>query len=138
MKSRTQTLMIVALFAVTGTAFGASIKNISDGLMGPVGFLTDMMHYASYVIGAMMIIGAIMQYRIHLQNPKLTPLLTPITMVLIGTLLLLVPYLANIFGNSWSVENQKATGQGAKATAGHISTNHPRAGGPETKSHWTD
>jgi hypothetical protein len=143
-KTFKKVIFLTLLMLVSMTAAAASLKSASEGIYRPVEFLTNMMHYASYAVGGLMIMGAVMQYRIHLQNPKLTPLMTPIIMVIIGICLLFLPFFANVFGNSWSANNQDETGNKGEVKRiqspdkPHWSSGSNQNAQGETKRHWSD
>lgn len=103
-------ILAVVLFCSSMTAYGtATLGDMAEGLYQPVEFLNTLVRLACYVTGVALIIGAVMQFRVHLENPKLTPLFTPIFMVFIGIALLLLPYFTTVFGNSWDPSEQDAT-----------------------------
>ena len=92
-----------------------TLGQAADGLFGPVSVITMLMELACYIIGTSFCIGAIMQYRIHRQNPKLTPLMTPVIMLVVGVLLILVPYFSLLPGDSFSASEQEKRDSAAAA-----------------------
>lgn len=82
-----------------------SLGEVSQGLMEPVELVTDLALFACYIVGIALMIGGIMQYRMHRQNPKQVPLTTPIFFEIIGLFLILLPYLAQV-GSHWSLSQQ--------------------------------
>ena len=102
-----RSLITLFLALLSTTLFAANtIGDAAGNLYAPVSALTMLMEWACYVVGAALLIGAVMQFRIHFQNPKLTPLFTPILMTLIGIGLILLPYFSLLPGNSWSADAQ--------------------------------
>lgn len=144
MKSVSRLLVGLGLIAVSTAAVAASLKTAADGIYAPVAFLTVLMHYASYAVGGLLLIGAILQYRIHKQNPKLTPLMTPVIMVIIGVCAIFLPFFANVFGNSWSAENQDKTGNRGEVrriespNKPHWSSGSNQNASGQTQRHWSD
>jgi hypothetical protein len=92
-----------------------TLGQAADGLFGPVSVVTMLMELACYIIGTSFCIGAIMQYRIHRQNPKLTPLMTPVIMLVVGVLLILMPYFSVLPGDSFSASEQEKRDSAAAA-----------------------
>lgn len=107
-------VLLGTLICTTAYARINTIGQASDGLFDPMVFATMLMRFACYVTGASLILGSIMQYRVHLQNPKLTPLFTPILLLFLGIVTIFIPYLTTMFGNSWSAEQQVEYGGGDK------------------------
>jgi len=68
-------------------SFGA----ISDDLMGPVGFLTRVLFYISFVCGVGFLLGSFLQYRYYRQNPQQVKLSTPITLFILALVLIGFP-----------------------------------------------
>jgi hypothetical protein len=90
-------------FLWAGFAFGnTSLGEVADNLSAPISVLHMLIEWACYVIGVAFIIGSVMQYRIHRQNPKLTPLFTPIMMLLVGLVIVLIPHFSMLPAESWS------------------------------------
>ncbi len=117
-------LMLLSVFVWADPSIGDASNNLYE----PVSVLTMAMSWACYVIGAALCIGAIAQFRIHLQSPKLTPLMTPIVMVICGVILILLPYFSLLPGDSWSAYEQSTP-------------NVPYSAGTterEGDGHWTD
>jgi hypothetical protein len=95
------------LFLPTVVLADTSVSDAANNLYQPISTLTMLMHWASYVVGASLCIGSIMQFRIHLQSPKLTPLFTPVFMLLLGIGLVLLPYFSSMPDASWNAEKQE-------------------------------
>ncbi len=98
--------LLGALFLSQAVNADVSLGDAADGLYQPVAGLTMLMQWACYVIGGALCIGAIMQFRIHFQSPKLTPLFTPVLMLLTGLAIVLLPYVSTLGGDSWNAESQ--------------------------------
>jgi hypothetical protein len=85
----------------------ASVGEAADSLMNPVAIMTKLSLLACYIIGIALLLASIAQYKIHRQSPKLVPLTTPITLLLLGLVAIGIPYATNLFGESYSAEQQK-------------------------------
>ncbi len=103
-------LVVLGLGVLAGGACTADLAEMAEGLYVPLKFVTVMFRYACYATGFALCMGAIAQYRLHRQNPKLTPLLTPVILLFLGVVLIFLPYFSTMFGNSWSAEDQDARG----------------------------
>ncbi|MGE3320077.1 MAG: hypothetical protein AB7I18_12360 [Candidatus Berkiella sp.] len=99
------TMPLIAEAVSTGSS--SSIGDAADSLMTPVAIMTKLSLLACYIIGIALILASIAQYKIHRQSPKLVPLTTPITLLLLGLTAVGIPYATNLFGESYSAEQQK-------------------------------
>ncbi len=106
-------LLLMLPFAVQASGGGshASLGEAADNLMTPVSFMTKLALLACYIIGIALLLAAIAQYKIHRQSPKLVPLTTPITLLVIGLTALGIPYATYMFGDTFSAEEQNPTSQ---------------------------
>ena len=96
-------LLVVSSVLWTGLVLGdTSLGEVADNLQAPVSVVFMLIEWACYVVGVALIIGAAMQYRIHRQNPKLTPLFTPVMMLLVGITIVLIPHFSMLPEESWS------------------------------------
>ncbi len=69
-----------------------SIGDVANNLMGPTSLVTKLVEIGCYVIGLAFVMMSIAQYKIHRQSPKLVPLATPITLLVLGVVALFIPY----------------------------------------------
>jgi hypothetical protein len=99
-------IMGLTWLSISQCAWSASLKDVSQNLMGPTEVLTKLFILACYLIGAALIFASFAQYKIHRQSPKLVPLTTPIWLFLLGLILVLLPYLSKVMGNSFNAEEQ--------------------------------
>ncbi len=106
---------LLLLLVVPFSLQASSIGDAADSLMTPVAIMTKLALLACYIIGIALLLASIAQYRIHRQSPKLVPLTTPITLLVLGLVAIGIPYATNIFGESYSAEQQKS-GQTRKST----------------------
>ncbi len=70
-----------------------SLGDAAENLMGPTSIVMKIVDIACYIIGLVFVMMSIAQYRNHRQNPKLVPLGTPITLVILGIILVMIPYM---------------------------------------------
>ena len=87
------TFMVLSNEAFALQSFGDVAKN----LMGPTFVITKIMDIFLYILGFIFIFMSIAQYKIHRQNPKLVPLVTPMVLFVFGVVALFLPYLTTKF-----------------------------------------
>lgn len=104
MKKMSMLLLLLAPFALQAEN---SLGEAADSLMTPVSIMTKLALLACYIIGIALLLASIAQYKIHRQSPKLVPLTTPITLLLLGLTAIAIPYASNMFGETYSAEQQK-------------------------------
>ncbi len=95
-KSLKKLLIIIFCYptiALSGTVGGAA-NNLFDGLS----FFTKFCWAACILIGVFLLVGSIVNYKEHRNNPKLVPLTTVITYLFLGILTISIPFLNKIFG----------------------------------------
>ena len=132
----------IGVFLSAGIALSIDLGDVADGVYQPVKFVTVLMRYACYAVGFALCMGAISQFRLHRINPKLTPLLTPVFLLILGLAALFFPYLSTMFGNSWSAEDQSARGgRGGELIQGEAPLRRPterQAPLPSAPTYWGD
>lgn len=89
----------------------ASIGDAAESLTDVTAIVTKLVHIACYIVGTALILGSVAQYKNHKQNPKLVPLTTPITLLILGVLGVMIPYGTKIFGESYSAEERAKASQ---------------------------
>jgi formate hydrogenlyase subunit 3/multisubunit Na+/H+ antiporter MnhD subunit len=97
---RKKTLLLAGLLLLSSMGVSAATHDISeviDIMKEPVRAVTGLMIFAFYVAGIALIIGGVMQYRIHRRTPKQVPLTTPIFYWIFGFILILIPYLTTLY-----------------------------------------
>lgn len=123
-------LMGIGFVLSSTLAWGGSLGDVADNLYEPVAVVNMMIEWACYVVGIALMIGSILQYRIHRQNPKLTPLFTPILMLLIGIVIVLIPHFSVLPKESWSPKLPENNGNASAPR----SLNEPLG---DSGSHWS-
>lgn len=86
-----------------------SLGDIADTLMVPTAMITKLIDVTCYIIGITFILVSMAQYKIHRQSPKLVPLTTPITLVILGVIALLIPYVTTLTETGKSEHEKKET-----------------------------
>lgn len=95
-------LINVISLVYTDTASGSShsVAQVSTDLLQPIGLFTKTLYNICYIIGAMMLVGSIVQYRDHRNNPSQVPFSRPIILLLLGLLLILLPIIGQLSASS--------------------------------------
>lgn len=94
-----KSILFLSLWAITGLAW-AEAGGIGDWALDMAdtsNVLVRLMLAASFVTGVTMLIMGITYFRNHRMNPKMIPLATPITYLVIGILLIAIPFFGQIF-----------------------------------------
>ncbi|HRE30899.1 MAG TPA: hypothetical protein PLD88_02895 [Candidatus Berkiella sp.] len=102
-------LLLLLPFSLYAGGEHASIGEAAENLMAPVSFMTKLALLACFIIGVALLLGALAQYKIHRQSPKLVPLTTPITLFVLGLISIGIPFATNMFGESFSSEQQSSS-----------------------------
>jgi len=131
-------IALIFMVSLSSTLLAADFGSAAAGLFEPVAFLTVMMRYAAYATGIALILGSLMQFRTHIENPKVMPLLTPVFLLLTGILLVLLPYFSVLPGNSWSAEVQVKTGNQGELDEGHTTKTNGAPVDAAPAAHWGD
>lgn len=89
--------VILSLFAV-GSAYAdggsvPTIKDLSDNLSGGLAFVTRIIQYIAIIAGIGFVFGAFHKFHANKMNPTQVPLSQGVTMLLIGSALLVFPTL---------------------------------------------
>lgn len=117
-----------ALWATNSGSVGAA----AERLMTPTEIITKLMLVACYILGVILIVMAVAQYKQHRESPKLVPLTTPIMLVILGVICCLIPYWSTITESFSAVEQAKR--QGKQDDRGSLPTPPvlPKQAGPGT------
>lgn len=90
---------LLLLVMLSSKAFaGASIADVSESAMEPLGVFSDFIYVACFVIGASFVFAGIVKYFEHRRSPLMVPLSTVIFLVIAGLVLLAVPLLSFVEG----------------------------------------
>ena len=88
----------LTLLAIPSLSFAAAddIATIVGNLMDPMQGLAHMLNLASVICGAGFLMASALQYKNHRDNPQEVPLSRPITYLLLGLALVILPYFTMI------------------------------------------
>ncbi|MFM2322515.1 MAG: Dot/Icm secretion system protein IcmD [Pseudomonadota bacterium] len=85
---------ILFIFSVNASALASdSLGDLSDKLLLPLSLLTGALYNMSLAIGIALLFGALIQYKNYRNNPSQVPLSRPITLLVFGLILLILPIL---------------------------------------------
>lgn len=89
-------LFLLAFLPSIVFAADVSLGQLSTSLMGPVSVLADLMYKICYVLGAMFLLGSVLQYKNHRDNPSQVPISRPILLLVFGLILIGFPFFAQL------------------------------------------
>lgn len=75
----------------TGLAPTATIGDMAQTAMEPVGIFTDVMHATCFIIGGSFLFASIIKFIEHRRSPLMVPLSTVAFLLIAGTVLVLLP-----------------------------------------------
>ena len=90
--------LIFSLMSVNYADGAVSIGTAADWAMGPINSLGKIFGYMCLIGGVGMVLGAFLQYRAHRDNPSQVRLGTPIFLLIVGLILLILPFIGVISG----------------------------------------
>lgn len=70
-----------------------SLGDLSNKLLLPMSLLTNALYNMSLAIGIALLFGALIQYKNYRNNPSQVPLSRPITLLVFGVILVVLPIL---------------------------------------------
>jgi hypothetical protein len=87
-------LFILSLYSINTYALvPGSLGDLSDKLLLPMSLLTSALYNMSLAIGIALLFGAVIQYKNYRNNPSQVPLSRPITLLVFGVVLVVLPIL---------------------------------------------
>lgn len=79
-----------------GYSSGLTIGEVARNILEPTSFLTKAIYAMCYVIGSSLILGSLMMYKMHRDNPIQTPMSRVIFLFLFGVVIVLIPIVAQL------------------------------------------
>ena len=97
--------ILLFLFMIAGGAMAdvVTVGDASQWLMGPINGLGKVFGYMCLVGGIGMILGAFLQYRAHRDNPSQVRLGTPVFLLIVGIILIILPYIGLLTGYTHAI-----------------------------------
>lgn len=97
-KIKTLCITLNYLFSLN-TAFAATLGSAANNIFDGANLFTKFFWAGSILIGIFLLIGGFVNYREHRNNPKLIPMATVITYIVLGLFAIGIPFLNKLFGN---------------------------------------
>lgn len=95
---------ILLIFSINANALVSdSLGDLSDKLLLPMSLLTSALYNMSLAIGIALLFGALIQYKNYRNNPSQVPLSRPITLLVFGLVLLILPILTKFSESAFLV-----------------------------------
>lgn len=92
-------LIFLGLFSFVSSGYaGVSLGEMANNVLGPMNGLGKLLGYVCILGGIGMLFGAILQYKAHRENPSQVRLTTPVFLVVVGIVLLILPFIGVISG----------------------------------------
>lgn len=91
-------ISLCILFLVPSYAYALipdSLGDLSNRLLLPMSLLTSALYNMSLAIGIALLFGALIQYKNYRNNPSQVPLSRPITLLVFGVILVVLPILTH-------------------------------------------
>ena len=94
MKNLMGWLLSFLCFFMATSLYAASLGTLADNLMGPMSGLGHIMNGIFYVAGVGFLLGGLLQYKYHRENPQQVRISTPLILIFLGLVILAVPIVA--------------------------------------------
>jgi hypothetical protein len=91
-------LGIIIYIGFTVVALARTFGEVSNTLFSGVNVLTKFFWAGCILIGIFLLVGSLINYQSHRNNPKLVPMATVITYLFLGILTISIPFLNKLFG----------------------------------------
>ena len=114
-----QFLGLLFYTAASVAAEQPSIASVAERLIITTDFVTNVMHIICIVVGMTLVIMSFFLYKAHRVNPKYVPLDRPVVYLLLGLVLLVIPFAGALFGptgNSKDLVKQQKTQRSSGVT----------------------
>lgn len=102
-----EVLKLLSLIAVSGLLFYAgdalaqqTLANVSDNITQTLGNIAKLITAVAYVAGIGFAMAAILKFKAHRDNPTQIPIGTPIALLFISVVLLFLPTLLGVAGQT--------------------------------------
>jgi hypothetical protein len=87
-------LFILLITSINACAqIPGSLGDLSDKLLLPMSLLTGALYNMSLAVGIALLFGSLIQYKNYRNNPSQVPLSRPVTLLVFGVLLVVLPIL---------------------------------------------
>jgi intracellular multiplication protein IcmD len=94
---RFKSLIVIILLTTIGYCYaGEGFGQFADNALGPVQGMGRILSDICLVGGIGMLLGAVLQYKAHRDNPSQVRLTTPIFLLVIGIAMVLLPFIGHL------------------------------------------
>ena len=87
--------LVISLSPTIAMAVLPTFTEVSTNTMGPLTLAGRAIYGICYVAGAGFLLGGVLQYKYHRENPQQVRISTPIMLIAVGIVLCLLPYLTS-------------------------------------------
>ena len=98
MKLLSKTLLSIITYVGPTIAVAGTLADATGNVFVGADLLTKFFWAGCILIGIFLLVGAMVNYQSHRNNPKLVPLATVITYLFLGVLTISIPFLNKLFG----------------------------------------
>jgi hypothetical protein len=92
-------LIIISTMLLNTAVARRSVGEAANVLFYGTNFLTKFFWVACILVGVFLLTGFMVHYKEHRNNPKLVPMSTVITYLILGLIAISIPFLNRIFGD---------------------------------------
>lgn len=93
--------LMLLIFCVPNLALAAqdyiSLGDMAGNIYGGTSIIMRLMWAACLIVGVVLLLTAFTQYQTHRRNPKLVPLTTTVTYLILGIIAFTIPFLEEVF-----------------------------------------
>jgi hypothetical protein len=100
-------LLLISSGALAYESGSTTLGSMADNLHSGATIVAKLLWAACVIVGIAFMIAAFTQYQVHRVNPKLVPLTTPITYVLLALVALTIPFAERVIGFEDAYENDQ-------------------------------
>ena len=96
MKSSIKCLVLL-LLAYSSIAYAQQgWTQVIDDILSPAAGLTELIYILCYIAGSGLLVGAVLQYKYHRDNPQQVRVSTPIVLFILGLVIVFLPFLTKL------------------------------------------
>lgn len=95
-------LLALSCFTIGTVAFAVSggIGSVAETVTGNLSNIAKLITAAAYVAGMAFVVGAVVKFKAHKDNPTQIPIGTPIALLFVGAALIFIPSVFTVTGKT--------------------------------------
>lgn len=107
MKNQLNRLFLILIFCLSypTLSLASDVGEVVNNILSPISAFTDAFYKICYVMGALLIIGAGVQYRMYRKNPIQIRLSNIFFLIIIGIVVLCLPFIAKLSISARPIES---------------------------------